>query len=68
MTNGSLMKVENIGISAILLTFISDNRSWKPIFCLFEWLLKTGFTVQQINHENQAPEWHYAFLTADVWG
>ena len=26
----------------------SDNRSWKPIFCLcFEWPLKTGFTVLQ---------------------
>ena len=24
---------------------LSDNRSWKPIFCLFEWPLKTGFTV-----------------------
>ena len=30
--------------SAILLTCISDNWSWKPIFgLLFEWQLKTGF-------------------------
>ena len=31
---------------------LSDNRSWKPIFgLLFEWPLKTGFTVLVLFHE-----------------
>ena len=52
MEKGSLTKVESIAEcshSAILLTCIKrDNRYWKPIFrVLFEWPLKTGFTVCQ---------------------
>ena len=52
MTNGSLMKVESItecSLWSILQYFwpaLSANQSWKPIFgLLFEWPLKTGFTV-----------------------
>ena len=52
MTNGSLMKVESIAECSpwsILQYFwpaSSDNRSWIPISgLLFEWPLKTGFTV-----------------------
>ena len=34
--------------SAILLTCIKRNRPWKPILSLlFEWPLKTGFTVPE---------------------
>ena len=37
--------MENVGSALIKIDF-SDNRSWKPIFgLLFEWPLKTGFTV-----------------------
>ena len=42
MTNGSLMKVKSIAEcskGSILQYFqpaLSDNWSWKPIFCLFE--------------------------------
>ena len=52
MTYGSLMKVESIAEcskGSILQYFwpaLSDNWSWKPNFgLLFEWPLKTGFTV-----------------------
>ena len=51
MTYGSLMKVKSIAECSpwsILQYFWPerDNWSWKPIFgLLFEWLLKTGFTV-----------------------
>ena len=52
MTNGSLMKFESIAECSrrsILQYFwpaLSDNWYWKPIFgVLFEWPLKTGFTV-----------------------
>ena len=52
MTNGSLMMVERIAECSpwsILQYFgpaLSDNWPWKPIFgLLFEWPLKTGFTV-----------------------
>ena len=51
MTNGSLMKVKSIAEFSpwsILQYFwpaLSDNRSWKPIFGIFVWPLKTGFTV-----------------------
>ena len=51
MTNGSLMKVESIAEcslehSAILLTCIKQKSVLKLIFgLLFEWPLKTGFTV-----------------------
>ena len=50
LTNGSLMKVESIAECWSILQYfwpaLSDNWSWKPIFgLLFEWPLKTGFTV-----------------------
>ena len=52
MTNGSLTKVESItecSHLSILQYFgppLSDNRLLKTNFgLLFEWLLKTGFTV-----------------------
>ena len=55
MTNDSLMKVESIAECStwsILQYFwpaLSDNWSWKPIFGLvFEWPLKTGFTVTNL--------------------
>ena len=54
MENGSLMKVESIAecplwsIMQYVWPALSDNRCWKPIFdVLFEWLLKTGFTVNK---------------------
>ena len=53
MTNDSLMKVKSIAECSpwsILQYFwpaLSDNRSWKPHFgLLFEWPLKTSFSVQ----------------------
>ena len=52
MENGSLMKVKSIAECShwsILQYFwpaLSDNRYWKPFFCVhFEWLLKTVLTV-----------------------
>ena len=52
MDNYSLMKVESIAEcskESILQYFwpaLSDNQYWKPFFgVLFEWPLKTGFTV-----------------------
>ena len=62
MANGSLMKVEsNAECSpwSILQYFwpaLSDNRSWKPIFDLFEWPFKTGFTVVHEHHTFCIPE------------
>ena len=63
MINGSLMKVESIAECShwsILQYFwpaLSNNRSWKPIFgLLFEWPLKTGFTV-----------FHYAAVELLQW-
>ena len=44
-TNGNLMKVESI--AEYVWSALSNNWSWKPIFgILFEWRLKTGFTVK----------------------
>ena len=49
MKNGSLMQVKSIAEWSILQYFwpaLSYNWSWKPSFSLlFEWPLKTGFTV-----------------------
>ena len=60
MTNGGLMKVKsNAEYSTwrILQYFwpaLSDNWSWKSIFgILFEWLLKTGFTVFNLIFEEK---------------
>ena len=43
------MKVESIAECWSIIQYFwpafSDNRSWEPIFGLFEWPLKTGFTV-----------------------
>ena len=52
MKNGSLMNVESIAEhSAILLTCMKRWRVLKNIFSVrFEWLLKTGFTVNVIFH------------------
>ena len=51
-TNGSLMKVESIAILQCFWPALRDNPSWKPIFdLLFEWPLKTGFTVFDNYHE-----------------
>ena len=54
--NGSIMKVESIAECSpwsILQYFwpaLSDNLYWKPIFgVLFEWPLKTGFTVYDLH-------------------
>ena len=42
--------------SALLLT--SDNWSRKPMFgCLFEWPLKTGFTVLTLNASTCLQSW-----------
>ena len=46
MENGSLMEVESIAECSPWWPALSDIRYWKPIFgVLFEWPLKTGFTV-----------------------
>ena len=46
MENGSLMKFESITECSILLTCIKRYSVLKTNFCvLFEWPLKTGFTV-----------------------
>ena len=51
MTNGSLMKVESIAESAIILTCIKRLLVLKTNFCFFwEWLFYTGFTVSTIYH------------------
>ena len=60
-TDCSLMKVESIAECSpwsILQYFwhtLSDNRSWKPIFGLFERPLKTGFTVVQTINKQMKP-------------
>ena len=43
-TNGSLMKVESIADCSSD-TFYLHHQSCKPIFGLFEWPFKAGFTV-----------------------
>ena len=51
--NGSLMTVESIVecIPQYFWSALSDTRSWKTIFdLLFEWPLKTGFTVAHLEH------------------
>ena len=43
--NYCLMQVKSIADSAILSTFIKLPFLFRSLFCLFEWLLKTCFTV-----------------------
>ena len=70
MANGSLMKVKFIAECSpwtILQYFwpaLSNNWSWNPIFgILFDWLLKTGFTVPVIVHAFVAIYWLFSILT-----
>ena len=87
-TNRSLMKVESIAecSGSILQYFwpaLSHNLSWKPIYgLLFEWPLKTGFTVQtwtyfatfliplfHTGHKSPESPWIDFFLIrGDSWG
>ena len=55
MANGSLMKVERIAECSSILQYFWHVLSDNPFGLLFEWPLKTGFTVLLSNN------------TGDIW-